>query len=440
MITATAPLKPKSPNGPLRVIIIGRVSTLHQDRENIPASYRVAERFLEQSYDGSVEIRHFGEQASGMLAERSTIVEAEDLISTGEWDLVIVEDLSRIYRNPRYQWAFVQDAVDHQTRVICIADNIDTADESWEIMMHAAALRHGLVVPDTRRRVRRTANHSFNNGGMVQKVRYGYRKLSKEEAASGEFGPTGLRLARLPECTPVIREMAARIMRGQTYDAVAEWLFEEGIEPGPYVKSQWTGRLVETLLRDPIVSGTRTYRDVLHEQIFKSGKHRRRRNPNGPDTKYYPQLAHLSAEEHSELLAIMDSRGANRDSRKGPDSPLWNRPRSRSFWPGQHARCGICGGMMYRYGAHLRCCNSVSQRGRTCWNHVNVDLATTRAKVLPWVLSVLNEHPGVRATVIQCAWQEFNRVSLSCTRWPGRSPSPSTMSCTTRAPGSPSSS
>src|SRR5581483_10189201 len=104
---------------------------------------------------------------------------------------------------------FVQDCVDRQTRVICIADNIDTADEHWETMMHTATLRHGLVVPDPRRRVRRTAVHSFHKGGMVQKVRYGYRKLSKEEGDSGQFAPKGLRLARQPECTPHIQEMRA---------------------------------------------------------------------------------------------------------------------------------------------------------------------------------------------------------------------------------------
>jgi DNA invertase Pin-like site-specific DNA recombinase len=189
MLSQTAPLTPKNPDGPLQVIILGRISTPYQDQENIPASYRFAEDYLHQIYAGSVEIRYLGEQASGMLAERSTILEADELIATGKWDVVIVEDLSRTYRNPRFQWAFVQDCVDRQTRVICIADNIDTADEYWEAMMHTAALRHGLIVPDTRRRVRRTATHSFNNGGMVMKFRYGYRKLSIEEAASDPLAP-----------------------------------------------------------------------------------------------------------------------------------------------------------------------------------------------------------------------------------------------------------
>ena len=108
-----------------------------------------------------------------MLVDRATIREAEDLIATGDWDLVISEDLSRIYRNPRHQYNFVQDCVDADTRVICIGDSLDTSDENWEIMLGVATLRHGTTIPDVRRRVRRTATHAFHGGGMVLKVRFG---------------------------------------------------------------------------------------------------------------------------------------------------------------------------------------------------------------------------------------------------------------------------
>ena len=127
-------LQPKDPRGPLRVMAIGRISTDYQNIENIDASYRYVDDYLHRLYQGPLEIRHLGERASGMLVDRASIREAEDLIATGAWDLVIAEDLSRIFRNPRHQYNFVQDAVDSDTRVICIGDNLDTADENWEIM------------------------------------------------------------------------------------------------------------------------------------------------------------------------------------------------------------------------------------------------------------------------------------------------------------------
>jgi hypothetical protein len=121
-------------------------------------------------------------------------------------------------------------------------------------------------------------------------------------------------------------------------------------------------------------------------------------------------LAHLTAEEHSELLAVMDARKGDRDYPRGRDNPLWNRPRSRSLWPGQHAVCGICGGRMYRYGRKLRCKNAVPKGARTCWNHVHVEMDIIHTKVLPWVLGILDKHPGVREAVVRSAWLESERV------------------------------
>ena len=118
MSITNVPLIPRDPNGKLVVVVIGRISTPDQDKENIDASYRVVKKYL-----------------------------------------------ADIYRNPRHQYNFVQDAVDAGTRVICIGDNLDTADENWEVSMGTAALRHGLFIPDTRRRIRRTATDSFHKGG-----------------------------------------------------------------------------------------------------------------------------------------------------------------------------------------------------------------------------------------------------------------------------------
>jgi len=293
MLQASVPLRPKNPGEKLLVVAIGRISTPHQNHENIEASYRYIRDYLSRICEGPVELKLLGEQGSGMLTDRASIREAEALVRSGKVDVVIAEDLARVYRNPRHQYDFVQNAVDMGTRVICPGDNLDTADENWEITMGAAALRHGLYIPDTRRRVRRTATHSFHNGGMVQKTRYGYRKLTEEEAASGQFGPRGLRVAKRPECTPVIREMMDRVMRGEKYAAVAEWADAEAIKPGPYVESgRWTARLVVSLLDDPILSGTRTFRDTICRPIFRTGKHKATKNAE-PETEHYPELAHL---------------------------------------------------------------------------------------------------------------------------------------------------
>jgi DNA invertase Pin-like site-specific DNA recombinase len=388
----------------LQVIALGRISTVHQDAENIEASFRYIQEFLSRIYRGKLDIQFLGEQASGMSTERATILAAEERVASGLVDLVIAEDLSRIYRNPRHQYRFVQDAVDRGTRVICVGDGLDTADENWEIMMGAASLRHGLHIPDTRRRVRRTATHSFHKGGMVQKIRYGYRKLTKEEAASAIFGSKDLRIAKVPECTPVIQDMLRRVLAGESYAAIADHLNAQRIEPGPYVsRGRWSPRVLVDLLEDPILTGVRTFRDTICRPIFKTGRHKSGKNSE-PEIERYPELAHLTAAGHEALLAAIALRRTEYLRPTGHGSRRGGVARSRSFWPGQAITCAICGGLFHYSGKHLRCSRSLPRNGALCWCGVQVPTHLVRIRFVDWLISYLKDKPTALAHFVDIVW------------------------------------
>ena len=413
MFQASVPLRPKNADGKLRVIVIGRISTEHQKEESIEASFRYVKEHLARTYDGPVDIEYLGERASGMLADRATIRRAEELITSGRIDVVIAEDLSRIYRNPRLQYDFVQNAVDNGCRVVCIADNLDTGSDHWELALGAAAFRHGMFIPDVRRRVRRSATHAFHNGGMVLRVRYGYRRLSKEEAASGHFGPKGLRIAKLPECTQTIRQMCRWVHEGVSYVRIAARLNQAGICLGPYVKQErWTAANVVNLLRDPILSGTRRFRVILYEPVFGTGKHRRRKGGQ-PETEVHPELAHLSLAEEEDLWRVMDERAALRRLPADKAAKRLNVPRSKSLWPGQAAICGVCGGRMYELGHHLKCQNALPGTARPCWNHVQVPVELSRQKVAGWLSAELAHRPWAREALVNRVWTESERLRRS---------------------------
>ena len=84
MQQVSVPLRPKNPDGPLQVLIIGRISTEYQNEENIEASYRFVEDYLKQIHADPLSISHLGECGSGMLTDRASIREAEELVATGK--------------------------------------------------------------------------------------------------------------------------------------------------------------------------------------------------------------------------------------------------------------------------------------------------------------------------------------------------------------------
>ncbi len=144
-----------------------------------------------------------------------------------------------------------------------------------------AALIHGTHIQQTRHRVIAQGNAAFEKGGMVTKIIFGYRKLSQEEAASGEHGSKGLRIAIRPEWTPVIREMKDRIMSGETYEGVAAWLNEGGVPTGPYChRDNWNGKLLRNFLQNPILHGQRERSRIQVSRMQTTGKKVRKHNPN----------------------------------------------------------------------------------------------------------------------------------------------------------------
>ena len=95
------------------------------------------------------------------------------------------------------------------------ADSVDTANDNWEGMLNDAMVRRS----------------------MVLKVPYGYRKLTSEEAASGQTGPVGLLISKLSEATPIIQGIRQRVLSGDSLSAIAAWLNDSGSRLGPYVTS-----------------------------------------------------------------------------------------------------------------------------------------------------------------------------------------------------------
>src|SRR5690242_16243298 len=120
MSSQFVPLTSKQPDGVLGVVALGRKSKPNplNENESIEASMEDAKKHLHNIYKGPVRITRLGEQISGMLVDRATIRQAEDMVAAGEVDLVLVEDIGRLFRNPRHMWAFVQDLVDAEVRFI----------------------------------------------------------------------------------------------------------------------------------------------------------------------------------------------------------------------------------------------------------------------------------------------------------------------------------
>ena len=410
MLFHNTPIAPKKP-GPLQVLTIGRVSTLHQDIGMLDVQKAEVEKSIRSVYDGPMNMIELGEQVSGEEALRESYIDACELIESGDVDVAILFDLSKAGRLPRFMHQFIDICVDCDARFISVGDNIDTADENWEIAAGAATLVHGTHNRYTRHRIKAKGDHAFLNGGMVTKVAFGFRKLSKDESESGQFGPKGLLIAMIPEATPVIRKIKDRVMQGNSYESIAEWLNDEIVGLAWCTREHFTGKYVAGYLRSTtLLHGERQRSRHQVIRLRTTGRKKRKLNPN-PLTKTYLELAHLTPEEHAELIAEMDRRVMEHPRKRRAKVGPKGRARSRSHFPGQAMTCNICGSLYYWCGAGgLKCSNCGDPAKGSCWNHLQADPLVIRRKVLDVLLNCIQERPDAKTTLIQAALAECERL------------------------------
>ncbi|MFO0878157.1 MAG: recombinase family protein [Gemmataceae bacterium] len=168
------PLRPRR-GGDLQVLGIARISTEHQDQRSLVDQEALYRRFLDDHAGLPYHLEMIAGQGSGECLDRKEAIQATAEVESGRFDLVIAEDLGRIFRRA-HAHLFCELCEDHGTRLIALNDQVDTAQDNWRVLAGFATMRHEMYNADTAKRIRRTLRSRFTQGGIVQTVIYGYIK------------------------------------------------------------------------------------------------------------------------------------------------------------------------------------------------------------------------------------------------------------------------
>jgi site-specific DNA recombinase len=232
-----------------------------------------------------------------------------------------------------------------------------------------ASMRHEMYNADTGKRIRRSLRNRFQQGCVVQAVVFGYIKPPGAK--------TDAELSKDPDAEPIFQEIFRKLEDGASYSAVADWLNDNGVKPGPAARTpRWTCSLVTQLVHNPILKGVRLRNKKISKRVNETGH---RKSITAPACERLerncPHLAFIEAARYDGLIALLDERNA-RFRRKGVGGvdTRKNTPKKRTVWPGQHLDCGICG-RPFVYGGHgqkdhLICSGAQQYR---CWNAFTVD-------------------------------------------------------------------
>lgn len=355
----------------LEVLLICRVSNPapgKQDERSLDDQQALHQEWLKERAELPFNVTEIAGSGSGEHLDREEATTAQNELESGKYDLVLTEDLGRIFRR-MHAYLFCEAAEDVDTRVIAPNDLVDTAQENWRLCAFFAALRHEMYNADTAKRIRRTLRNRFQQGGIFQCAIFGYIK-PRAKASDSE-------VSKDPAAEAVYDEWFSMLEKGASFAEVADWLNALDVPTGPYCsKNQWDGTIVGRVTRNPILKGMRVRNDRMSRRINRTGRRKSVKTPPKERLeRECPHLAFVEPNRYDRVIRILKERNDKyrRNGHNGRD-PRKDIPKRRTRFPGQVIECGICGhGFVFGgHGQtdHLMCHGA---REHKCWNGITAD-------------------------------------------------------------------
>lgn len=374
----------------LVVGIVARISGCQNQKElSLDDQVDHFKEVVAEMYDGPVEYVIIATKGKGERLDRPELKDVEQLLRSGRLDLLGAEDLGRLVRGATAAW-LCGIAVDNGTRVLSVNDGIDTADDTWEEdVLEACADHVGHNAHTSRRLKHKLMNRFKKHGGATPREIFGYVK----PAGAKTFDDW----TKDDNATPIYKEWFRMLREGQTAEAVADWLNACGVPVGKYARgTKWTGKMVRRMTRNTILKGMPERGNKVTVKHHETGRRVSVKNPDGPETYACPHLIHIDPAEFDEVNAILKAANRDRGRKLVPGAdPRKGVSRKRTVWPGQHARCGVCG-RLYYWGGHGQTTHMMCSGNReyACWNGVTFDGHFAAKAVAAAVLLAVEQLPG----------------------------------------------
>lgn len=395
----------------LRLAGYCRISVdVEADRDNtsIENQKAIIGDYVEKHFPGSELTFYVDRDRSGYTFEqRESYQQMRPRLMLGDYDILIVKDLSRFSRRNSRGLVELEDLRDAGVRIIAIGDSIDypTHDDWTNIRLRF--LLNEMPVTDSSQKVKSVIQRRQQDGKWVCSVPYGY-VITNHKTMTYEVDEAA---------AAVVRKIFDLYNDGWGYKRIANYLTDQGI-PTPRMtekarieadgtpcklkaRPEWSIITVSGILQNDFYIGT-----------LRQGKYRRR-GINGKDFKQKDD-DHIVFEKHHE--AIVDYRTfayTQEQMKKRATSAYRGVGKYHNPYSG-FLYCGDCGSPMFAMSradlAPAYTCGSYHRRGRKgCTaHHTRMDLLDALLK--KYILRIKQNSASMLETLDRAVAQERETI------------------------------
>jgi len=320
------------------------------------------------------------------------------------FDILLVDDSSRLARNLREALTILQQLTYHGIRVVFISQGIDTQDEQAEVLFGFHGIVDSLYVREMAKKIRRGLQGQLGRGLATGGVTYGYRTVAVPDPNSHDT-PLGFRVAIEPTESQWVRQVFEWYAEGTAFSVMIARLREAGAPAprGGNSRGNWRFGAVRRLLQNARYLGRLIWGRTRTERRPGTGKKVQRRvAPEEWVTIERPDLRivsddvwHRVQRRHQQLQqASAPRRQVGGNLLRGRSGAMHGRALLTGF-----LTCGVCGGAMsvvtkhpyrgrvYRYYG----CVKYAKNGSTvCPNRVTARVEDAERAVLEGVQAEVN--------------------------------------------------
>jgi site-specific DNA recombinase len=373
-----------------RAVCYARFSSDHQRESSITDQVRNCKRIVER--EGWAFGRVFKDEAiSGATNQRPGYQAMLAAMVAGEFDVLIVDDLSRLSRDEIETKQTIRRLVHRDIRIIGASDGFDTHQRGHKIQASVRAMMGELFLDDLKEKTHRGLTGRALAGQATGARLFGYRSVPiLDPKRVDEYGRpviTGARREIDPEQAKIVVHIFSRYSLGDSPRAIADGLNRQGVK-GPRGGS-WSAYALygaggEGMLCNATYIGKCRWNRSSWTRDPDTGKKVRKARPEAEWVQTdQPQLRIVSDELWAKVQARQVAQHAISEEQKAKLHPKARTGRTGKFLFSGLLRCGQCGASYIVSDAtHYRCATNITRGDTACANRTRVARTVVEERLL----------------------------------------------------------
>lgn len=379
----------------MKAAIYARYSTDKQDADSLARQIRNCE--LRAKREGWTIVDRYEDPAISGGTRMRERPEGARLLADAEarkFDLVLVDDLSRAFRNQADQIENLEWLLFHGIHVVGASDGIDTRMENYNLSASMFGIMNAQYRKDLAKKVHGQLSLIATKGKNAGGLPYGYEVIYEtvtDEKGRASSQPVGRK--KHPEKAKWVRFIFEKYAAGWPPRKIADELNRRQVpSPGSYWKRKvrrcrgWLGSAIQVILENPLYAGKQVWNrskwvDIPDEIKRKKGLKGKKLRIDRPENEWI-------VTEVPDLAVIPPKLWAAVQARRKANAALYNNqhpamsPRQKFLFSGL-LKCGECGASFVIISrTHYGCGSHVNGGKHVCSNRLRVPRKLVEEKLL----------------------------------------------------------